>query len=54
MASFVAEQRQVDRVGHGLIAGVVRMHVVAAGGRRQQARRLLGSRRTLSKSLTPS
>ena len=26
----VAEQRQVDRVSHGLIAEVVRMHVIAA------------------------
>ena len=36
----VAKQRQVDRVGNGLVAVVVWMHTIAAVIRRQQARRV--------------
>ena len=33
----VAKQRQVDRVGHGPVAAIVRMQMIAAVIRRQQA-----------------
>ena len=36
----VAEQRQVNRVGHGPVAGIVGMSVIAAVIRRQNARRV--------------
>jgi hypothetical protein len=33
----VAEESQVDRFGHGPVAGIVGMHVIPAVKRRQQA-----------------
>ena len=53
-AASHTEERQVDRSGHGLLAGLVGMELIARVVERKERLGLAGSRVTLSKSITPS